>query len=254
MMNEPQTTQNLTLTASDKLFEEMMKAGVHYGRAKKYTHPSMKPFLIKTVRNIEIFNLNFTLQKLNELSNALAQTLKEGKKVLFVGVAPASALKIKEIAQKFNQPYLNYKWVGGFLTNFQTILSRLAYFKELLQKEASGELKEYPPKERSRLERELNKMKLIYEGVKDMEKLPDAVFIVNLAHKSHLTAKREALKMNLPIFAIAGSDNDITNVKYFVPANDKAPRSIDFLLSYIMSKVESKLTPNLKQETSSTNG
>jgi len=233
--------QNLVKTDNEIIFEEMMKAGVHYGRGKKYTHPSMRPYLLKTLKNIEIFNLNLTLQKLNEVSNILTQFLREGKTILFIGISPAASIKIKEIAEELNQPYMNYKWVGGFLTNFQTILSRLAYFKELLKKEETQELKDYPPKERSRIEKELNKMKLTYNGVKNLEKLPDLVFIVNLAYKSHITAKREALKMKIPIVAIAGSDNDVSQIKYFVPANDKAPKSISFLLDYIYKKVSEKL-------------
>lgn len=240
-MEEKTMQHNLVKTDNEVLFEEMMQAGVHYGRSKKFTHPSMKPYLLKTLKNIEIFNINLTLQKLNEVSNVLAKFLNEGKTVLFVGISPASSQKIKEIAENLKQPYLNYKWVGGFLTNFQTILSRLAYFKELLQKEETKELEEYLPKERSKIEKELNKMKLIYSGVKNLEKLPDAIFIVNLAYNPHITAKREALKMKIPILAIAGSDNDVSQINYFVPANDKAPRSISWLLDYIFKKVSEKL-------------
>ncbi|MER3407238.1 MAG: 30S ribosomal protein S2, partial [Patescibacteria group bacterium] len=100
------------------------------------------------------------------------------------------------------------------------------------------ELKEYFPKERSRLEKELNKMKMLYSGVVNLENLPDALFIVNLAYPSHLTAKREALKLKIPIIAIAGSDNDLTGVDYFIPANDKAPKSIAFLVDYLIQKLK----------------
>lgn len=241
-MEKNLSQQNLAKANNESLLEEMMKSGVHYGRGKKYTHPSMRPYLLKSLRNIEIFNLNLTLQKLNEVCDFLTKLLDEKKLILFVGISPASSEKIREIAERFKQPYLNYKWIGGFLTNFQTILSRLAYFKNLLQKEESRELKEYLPKERSIIEKELNKMKLIYGGVKDLERLPDAIFIVNLAYKPHLTAKKEALKVNLPIISISGSDNDISKVKYFIPANDKAPRSISFLLDYLSTKISDKLS------------
>ena len=222
----------------EKIYEEMMKAGVHYGRAKRYTHPSIKNFLLKSNKNIEFFNLKLTLQKLNEVSNYLKQVLAENKKILFVGTTPASQNKIQEIAQALNQYYMTYKWVGGFLTNFQTIQSRLIYFRELLKKEENGEIQNLPPAQRSKVEKELQKLKNLYSGVINLESLPDVIFIVNLAYKQHKTAKREALRMKIPIIALAGSDNDVSNVFLFVPGNDKAPRSIAWQLDYILAKIK----------------
>ncbi len=236
-MEVSQQIQHQQLT-EESLLEEMMKAGVHYGRAKRYTFPLMRPFLLKTNKNIELFNLKITLQKLNEMADLLKKALAENKTILFVGVTPAAQNKIQEIAETFNQPYLNSKWVAGFLTNFQTIQARLLYFKDLLQKEASGELKEYPPQERNKIERELQKLKNIYNGVLNLEKLPDFLFIVNLAFPQHQTAKREALRMKIPILSLSSSDNDIANVFLFVPANDKAPRSISWLIDYLINKIK----------------
>lgn len=231
------TVNQEQLVTEDSILEEMMKAGVHYGRAKRYTHPLMRPFLLRTTKNIELFNLKITLEKLNEVANFLKNALTEGKTILFVGVTPAAQNKIKEIGETFNQPYLNYKWVGGFLTNFQTIQARLLYFRNLLKKEEDDELKEYLPKERNKIEKELQKLKNIYSGVINLEKLPDFLFIVNLAFPQHQTVKREAVKMKIPIIAISGSDNDIFNLHLFVPANDKAPRSIAWLIDYLINKI-----------------
>jgi len=223
----------------ESIFEEMMKAGVHYGRAKRFTHPSMKNFLLKSNKNIEFFNLRFTLEKLNQVAEFLKKALQENKKILFVGTTPASQAKIKEIAEALNQYYLTYKWVGGFLTNFQTIQARLLYFRELLKKEESGEIKNLPPHQRARIEKELQKLKNLYSGVVNLDSLPDIIFIVNLAYKQHKTAQREALRMKLPIVALAGSDNDVTNIFLFVPGNDKAPRSIAWQIDYLISKIKS---------------
>jgi small subunit ribosomal protein S2 len=221
----------------EKIFEEMMKAGVHYGRAKRFTHPSMKNFLLKSNKNIEFFNLKLTLERLNQLSDFLKKALEENKKILFVGTTPASQQKIKEIAEVLNQFYINYKWVGGFLTNFQTIQARLLYFKELLKKEESGEIKNLPPHQRSKVEKELQKLKNLYSGVINLNSLPDIIFIVNLAYKQHKTAQREALKMKIPIVALAGSDNDVSNIFLFVPGNDKAPRSIAWQIDYLIRRL-----------------
>jgi small subunit ribosomal protein S2 len=232
-MNEEKVQQ----LDQEKIFEEMMKAGVHYGRAKRFTHPSMKNFLLKSNKNIEIFNLRITLEKLNQVANFLKKSIAENKKILFVGTTPASQQKIKEIAEALNQYYLTYKWVGGFLTNFQTIQARLLYFRELLKKEESGEIKNLPPHQRSKVEKELQKLKNLYSGVINLDSLPDIIFIVNLAYKQHKTAQREALKMKIPIIALAGSDNDVSNIFLFVPGNDKAPRSIGWQIDYLISKI-----------------
>jgi small subunit ribosomal protein S2 len=222
------------------LIEEMIKAGVHYGRAKCWTNPSIRPFLLRSNKNIELFNLKLTLAKLNEVIDFLKKNLEENKIILFVGTTPASQLKVKELAVELKQPYVVYKWVAGLLTNFQTIQARLIYFRELLKKENEGELEKYQPKEKSKLERELQKLKNFYSGLIGLERLPDLVFIVNLAYKQHQTAIREALKMKIPIVAIAGSDNNVSNVNFFIPANDKAPRSIAFLIDTLQKELKSK--------------
>jgi len=223
----------------ESIFEEMMKAGVHYGRAKRFTHSSMKNFLLKSNKNIELFNLKFTLEKLNQVAEFLKKALQENKKILFVGTTPASQAKIKEMAEILNQYYIIYKWIGGFLTNFQTIQARLLYFKDLLKKEESGEIKNLSPHQRSKIEKELQKLKNFYSGVVNLDSLPDIIFIVNLAFKQHKTAVREALKMKIPIIALAGSDNDVNNIFLFVPGNDKAPRSISWQIDYLVSKIKS---------------
>lgn len=234
--------ENKTHTIIDKnvkqdIFEEMIAAGVHYGRAKRYTHPSMKNFLLKSNKNIELFNLKYTIQKLNEIADYLKKALAENKKILFVGTTPASQNKIQEIAKNLGQYYLTYKWVGGFLTNFQTLQARLLYFRDLLKKEENNEIQNLPPFQRSKIEKEIQKLKNIYSGVVNLESLPDIIFIVNLAYKQHKTAKREAIKMKIPIIALAGSDNDISNVFLFAPGNDKAPRSIIWQIDYLIKKI-----------------
>lgn len=228
-----------------KLEEELKIYGCHYGRAKRFTHSSMKKFLIKKNKsNLEFFNLVKTIEGLNQAVNFLAELLQNQKIILFVGAKPASEKAIRKIAQEFNMPYIDYKWLGGFLTNFGTIKTRIEYFKDLLGKENTGEIENYPPKERNRVLRDLVKMKKIYTGVMNLEKLPDALFIVDLNYPSHQTAKAEAIKKGIPIVAICGSDNDINNVTVVIPANDKAPSSINYLVDYIINKIKEKLERN----------
>jgi len=226
----------------EDIIKEFLANGCHYGRAKRFTHPSMRIFLVKNnKKNIEIFDINKTIEKLNEAGNYLANAIKEKKTILFVGAKPAAEKPIQKIGEELGMPYMVYKWVGGFLTNFDTIKTRLIYLKELLEKEASGELENYPPQDRQRILRELDKMKKIYGGAINLENLPDIIFIVDLNFKSHRTAVREALKKEIPIVAICGSDNNVERVKIVIPANDKAPRSISFLIDYLINKIKEKL-------------
>ncbi|MEM5782699.1 MAG: 30S ribosomal protein S2, partial [Candidatus Aenigmatarchaeota archaeon] len=155
------------------IVKEMLVNGCHYGRAKRFTHPLMRNFLIKNnKKNIEIFDINKTIEKLNEAANYLVEAIKENKTILFVGAKPAAEKSIQQIAEELNMPYINYKWVGGFITNFETIKIRLAYFKELLEKEKNGEIENYPPQDKQKILKELEKMKKIYGGVLGLEKLP----------------------------------------------------------------------------------
>lgn len=233
----------ITEIKEKKLEEELKSAGCHYGRAKRFTHPSMKKYLLKFERrgNIEFFNLNKTIEGLNAAANFMAELIKTDKIILFVGAKPSAEKAIEKIANEFNMPYMNYKWVGGFLTNFETIKIRLEYLKSLIQKEESGEIDDYPPVEKKRILRELDKMKKIYFGVKDLSRLPDALFIVDLRYPAHETAKKEALKKNIPIIAICGSDNNSNDVTVVIPANDKAPSSINLLIDLLIERIKTKL-------------
>lgn len=232
-----------TETKEKKLEEELKSAGCHYGRAKRFTHPLMKKYLLKIEKrgNIEFFNLAKTIEGLNQATNFMANLIKEGKIILFVGAKPSAEKAIEKIATEFNMPYMNYKWVGGFLTNFETIKLRLEYFKSLLQKEETKEIEDYPPADKRRILKELDKMKKIYGGVRNLNNLPDALFIVDLRFPPHETAKREAIKKNIPIIAICGSDNNIQNVDIVIPANDKAFSSINFLVDLLIERIKNKL-------------
>ncbi|GIW66303.1 MAG: 30S ribosomal protein S2 [Candidatus Parcubacteria bacterium] len=223
-------------------YKEFLENGCHYGRAKRFTHPSMKKFLLKSKNaNIEFFNLKKTEEKLNEVAELIKKIISENKTILFVGAKPSAEESIKIIAQKFNMPYVNYKWIGGLLTNFETISKRIIYFKELLKKEESKEIDELPPYERQKIKKELEKMKKIYSGLLNFENIPNYIFIIDLNYKNHRTAYREAIKKNIPVIALAGSDNDISKVLSFIPANDKAPRSINFIVSSLINIISTKI-------------
>jgi len=221
------------------IFKDYMENGCHYGRAKRFLHPSMKKFIMYGKNtNITYFNLKKTSEHFNHMVELLKKILEDKKIILFVGCKPAAENAIKKIASEFNMPYIVYKWIGGLLTNFETIKKRILYFKELLKKEETGELEEYGVYEMQKIKKELEKMKKIYSGLLGLENLPDYVFIVDLNFKNHKTALRECLKKNIPILALAGSDNDVSKVYYFIPVNDKAPKSIDYIIQSLIKRVK----------------
>ncbi|MCS7183880.1 MAG: 30S ribosomal protein S2 [Patescibacteria group bacterium] len=224
-----------------QLLKEFFENGCHYGRAKRFTHPSMKPFLLKTKNsNIEFFNIKKTEEYLKTIAKLLKDIISENKMILLVGAKPAAEEAIKNFAQKFNFPYITYKWIGGLLTNFETIKKRIFYFKDLLEKEEKKEIEELPPYEKQKIKKELDKMKKIYGGLLNLNQLPDYLFIIDLNFKNHKTAYKEAIKKNIPVIALAGSDNDITKTVSFIPVNDKAPKSINFIINYLIDLLDSR--------------
>jgi len=239
-----QEVENKKKKKSDKtsykiIFKDYMENGCHYGRTKRFLHPSMKNFVMYGKNtNITYFNLKKTSENFDNMVNLLKKILEDKKIILFVGCKPAAENAIKKIAYEFNMPYVIYKWIGGLLTNFETIKKRILYFKELLKKEESGELEEYPIYEMQKIKKELEKMKKMYSGLINLENLPDYVFIVDLNFKNHKTAVRECLKKNIPILSLSGSDNNVSIVYYFIPANDKAPKSIDYIIDSLMRRIK----------------
>lgn len=239
-----------TDTNREELIRTMLEHGVQYGRAKRFTHPKIRPFLLRTNRSIEVFDLEITAEQLTALVETIRTYLAEGKRILFVGTQPAVQRPVEDLAVALNQPFMVYKWIGGFLTNFQTIRARMRFYRELKDKQASGELDSYPVRDRQRALRELQKMEQLYRGVVQLEGLPDVMFTVNLAHKQHQTMAREAKRRNIDLIGVCGADNDPARFTHLVSANDRAPKSVAFLLGYIRQQLSASLvalTPERQQ-------
>ena len=236
-MNKITIEKDLFSKIDEKLLDEFISNGVFYGRKKTVTHPKMKEYLLPLVYNIEIFNLEKTKEALDKAVDFLKSLILQNEKILFVGIKPATSEPIKQMAEKLNQPYLTYKWPGGFLTNFITIKSRIDFLNFLEKKIQSGEIEKYPIKDQIRMKREYEKLIKMYQGVRNLERIPTALFTIDVRFKNHKTAVREAKMLKIPIVAICGSDNDPEGIEVVIPANDKAPRSIQFLVNYLLSKL-----------------
>ena len=211
--------------------EEMAKAGLHFGHKTSKTHPKMRPFIFGVRNTIHIIDLEKSKKEFEKALNFLSQLISEGKKLLLVGTKFQHKKLIEAIAKECNLPYVNERWLGGTFTNFSVIKKRIEYFKDLERKKEEGEWEKYTKKERLKLEKELRDLKKKLEGLRDLEELPDAVFLTNL-DKDHLVIK-ESKKKHIKTIAICDTNTDPTLVDYPIPANDDAVSSVKYILEKV---------------------
>jgi len=236
------------LSAEDMLtLQEMAELGLLFGFSKSKTHPKMKQFIHSTRSGVEIINLEETIRLLRAAADFLRSVVAGGKNILFVGTAPASKTAIKETAEKLNQSYVTERWFGGTLTNFKVFSARLEKFNRLLEEKEQGVLEKYTKKERLMIERELEKMKVFLGGVKKMKELPAALVVVD--PEKHKTAVREARKSRVPVVAILNTNANPEMIDYPIPANDRNPRSIAWILNFLSEEIV-RAAPRAEQEIS----
>ena len=247
MENSPAKTllyQDL-LGQKDEAVKEMFKQGLHWGHKTSRWHPHIKPFLHGTHRNVHIFDLNKTYDYFLEALEYLKTIAAQKKIVLFVGTRGQEKEFVRELCQELGAPGVWEEWVGGMFTNFKEVSKRVKYFKDLEEKEKSGELEKYTKKERHDFAKEYMKMAKKWDGIKSLDKLPDVVFLTNI-YENALTLK-EARRMNIPVVAIIDSNTDPTLVTYPIPANDDAITSIRYILGKVKEAIQ-KGRDNASQE------
>lgn len=221
---------------TDHEIEELFDAGAHIGYAKMRRHPQMKGFIFGTRNNIEIFDLSKTLTKLKEAEEFLKTLGREGKNILLVGTKPPARQHIREIAQKTGLPYVAERWLGGTLTNFKIFEGRLTYLAKLEAEEKSGEFEKYSKKERLIKMIEIRKLTRMFEGLKNLKSLPQALVIVDPGEES--TALSEARRKNIPVVALLNVDCDPKDIKYPIPANDNSSAVVYLVLSKLAAAYE----------------
>jgi len=212
--------------------DEMAKAGVNFGHRISKLHPKMKQYVAGIKNNVHNFDLEKTAKELEKALGFISKLVSEGKIVLFVGTKIQLRNMVKVAAEECDMPYVTERWLGGTFTNFETISKRVTYFKDLEKKKASGELDKYTKKERLIFDRELESLRVKFEGIKNMTKLPDAVFIFGLDRD--IISAREAKIKGIKIVAIVDTNVDPDIADYLIPANDDAISSV----SYIINKVK----------------
>jgi len=211
--------------------KELLEAGVHFGHQTQRWNPKMDNYIYGDKSGIHILDLRITYDAIAEAEDFVQKIVANSGKVLFVGTKPQAQNVIQEQAEAAGMPYVNHRWLGGMLTNFKTIIKRVIYLKELISLEDSGEINAYPKPERLRIRREIAKLTRSIGGIVNLNKIPDAIFIVDLMNES--TALTEANKLNIPVIGLADSNVDPTGVDIVIPGNDDAIRSIEVVTSAI---------------------
>ncbi len=215
----------------ENLIEEMSEAGVNYGHRTSRLHPKMKQYIAGSKLGVHMIDLSKSAEKLQEALDFLATIKKEGKQVLFVGTKIQIQSLVLETAEVCEMPYVHERWLGGTLTNFKIISQRIKDLIDKEEKREKGEFDHYTKKERLEIDREIERLKKSFEGLKRMKELPSAVFITDL-DKNELAA-REAARKKIKSIAITDTNLNPEGVDYPIPANDDALSSVAFILEEV---------------------
>jgi small subunit ribosomal protein S2 len=216
--------------------KELLEAGVHFGHQTRRWNPRMRRFIYGEREGIHIIDLLQTEELLNQARDFVTEVAAKGGVILFVGTKKQSRDSIQEWAERCQMPYVNRRWLGGLLTNFNTIRKRIQRLHELRELQEGGRLDLLPTKERMSMEAELRKLEYNLGGVADMQRIPDAVVIIDL--KTEEIALREAERLEIPIVGLVDSNCDPGPVDYVIPGNDDAIRSCELVIGALGSAIE----------------
>jgi len=222
--------------------EEMAKAGLHFGHRTSRLHPKMLPYIFGTRNTVHIIDLEKTKEKLREALDFIQKLISEGKTLLVVGTKIQSKNLVESFAKEFDLPYVSERWLGGTFTNFSVIRKRVEYFKELERKKKEGELEKYPKKERMKIEEELRELEKKFGGIKNMESLPEAIFVLDM--KKDSLAVKEAKRVGVKVIGISDTNCDPTLADYPIPANDDAISSLKYILEKVKEAIKNAKSRN----------
>ncbi len=230
--------------------KQLLEAGVHFGHQTRRWNPKMKRYIFTERNGIYIIDLQKTVKKVDEAFNFVKNLAQDGGKVLFVGTKKQAQDTIKDEAIRSGMYYVNQRWLGGTLTNFQTIQKRVNRLKDIERMEEDGTFDVLPKKEVVMILKEKERLEKFLGGVKDMDNLPDALFIVD--PRKERIAVKEAQKLNIPIIAMVDTNCDPDEIDYVIPANDDAIRAVKLLTSKMADAIlEVKQGEEMEDTTSS---
>ena len=227
---------------------QMLEAGVHFGHQTRYWNPKMAPFIFGARSNIHIINLEKTLPLFNDAMRYLEQTAANRGKILFVGTKRTTRKVVEDEALRSGMPYVNSRWLGGMLTNFKTIKQSVNRMKELEAMRDDGRLQRFSKKEGLNMMRELDKLVQSLGGIRDMERLPEVLFVLDVGYEKNAIA--EAQKLGIPVVGIVDTNNSPQGIDYIIPGNDDSIRAVQLYVQTAASVIlQGKVnTPDLSGE------
>lgn len=227
--------------------KDLLEAGCHFGHQVTRWNPKMKSYIFGARDNVHIFDLVKTKEGLEKAAAYVRQLADYSGKIVFVGTKRQAKDIIKEAAIKIGMPYVSERWIGGTITNWEVIKKNIDKLKDLKAKKKAGEFKNYTKKENLLIDREIACLEKTYGGITDLEKLPEAIFVVDV--KKEFGAVKEASERGVKIIGVVDTNSDPTLVDFVIPANDDATKSIQLIVNYIAQAIqEGKKTPALKRQ------
>ena len=216
--------------------KDLLEAGVHFGHQARFWNPKMAPFIFGERNKIHIINLEKTLPLYNDAMNFIGKMVSNKGTVLFVGTKRSARETVRSEAERCKMPFVNHRWLGGMLTNFKTVRQSIKRLKDLETMEQDGTFDKLSKKEGLMLRREKEKLDRSLGGIKDMNRLPDAMFIVDVGHEKIAVA--EAKKLGIPVVGIVDSNNSPENIDYVIPGNDDSIRAIQIYVQGVADAVD----------------
>lgn len=227
-------------------YQELLDAGAHFGHLTRKWNPKMAPYIFMERNGIHIIDLNKTLVKVEEAASAIKQIIKSGRKVMFVATKKQAKDIVTAEAKRVNMPYVTERWLGGMLTNFATVRKSIKKMTNIDKFTKDGTYDVLSKKEKLQISRERIKLERVLGGIADLNRLPAALFIIDVK-KEHI-AVTEALKLNIPTFAIVDTNSDPTQIDFTIPANDDATKSISLITGIITKAIEEGLEERKREK------
>ena len=223
------------METNTSLQQQLLEAGVHFGHLKKKWNPKMLPYIFAEKKGIHIIDLNKTVECLQETAGVLKQIARSGKKILFVGTKKQAKDIVNESAKRVNMPFVTERWLGGMLTNFNTVRKSVKKMQSIEKMLGDGSFDNITKKERLTLSRDKDKMEKVLGGISQLGRVPAALFIVDIGHE-HI-ALAEAKRLGIATFGVVDTNCDPNKVDFCIPANDDATKSIAILVNYITAAI-----------------
>jgi small subunit ribosomal protein S2 len=217
------------------LQQQLLEAGVHFGHLKKKWNPKMLPYIFAEKKGIHIIDLNKTVEGLQEAAAALKAVARSGKKIMFVATKKQAKEITQESAKRVNMPFVTERWLGGMLTNFNTVRKSVKKMQSIEKMLGDGSAENLNKKERLELTREKDKMEKVLGGIANISRVPSALFLVDIGHE-HI-ALAEAKRLNITTFGMVDTNSDPNKVDFAIPANDDATKSIAIIVNYITAAI-----------------